>query len=97
MAYAVVALWTAKEGAEDEIQGLLLEIASASRAEPGCRLYRLHRARETPRSFLIYEMYDDQAAFEAHVASEHFVRLVLGRATPVLEQRERSSYDSFGD
>ena len=97
MAYAVVALWTAKEGAEDEIQGLLLEIASASRAEPGCRLYRLHRARETPRSFLIYEMYDDQAAFEAHVASEHFVRLVLGRAIPRLEQRERSFYDSFGD
>ena len=97
MAYAVVALWTAKEGAEGEVQGLVLEVASASRAEPGCRLYRLHRAREAPRSFLIYEVYDDQAAFEAHVASEHFVRLVLGRATPVLEQRERSSYDSFGD
>ena len=86
MAYAVVALWTAKEGAEGEVQGLVLEVASASRAEPGCRLYRLHRARETPGSFLIYE-----------VASEHFVRLVLGRAIPRLEQRERSSYDSFGD
>ena len=86
MAYAVVASWTAKEGAEGEVQGLVLEVASASRAEPGCRLYRLHPAREAPHPFLIYE-----------VASEHFVRLVLGRATPVLEQRERSSYDSFGD
>lgn len=97
MAYAVVARWTAKEGAADEVEGLLLEIASASRAEPGCRLYRVHRARETPGSFLIYEVYDDDAAFEAHVASEHFVRLVLGRAIPLLEQRERSFYDSIGD
>jgi quinol monooxygenase YgiN len=42
--------------------------------------------------FLVYEEYDDEAALEAHSASEHFRRYVLEEGIPLLESRERSFY-----
>ena len=50
------------------------------------------RARGT---FLIFEIYDDQAAFEAHGASEHFQKIAAGEAFPLLESRERAFYETL--
>src|SRR3954470_17007968 len=82
MAYVVLARWWAKAGREDRIVEVLEELARASNADPGCRLYQPHRATDDARAFFIYEQYDDQAAFEAHVASEHFKRLAAREPTP---------------
>ena len=49
---------------------------------------------EDPRSFLFYEQYRDQEAFEAHGASEHFQRLAVGRLWDLLEGRERTFYET---
>jgi quinol monooxygenase YgiN len=97
MAYVVLARWWAKAGREDRIVEVLEELARASNAEPGCRLYQPHRATDDGRAFFIYEQYDDEAAFEAHVASEHFKRLVEGEAIPeLLDDRERAFFAPFG-
>ena len=67
-----------------------------SRAEPGNRFYQAHRVAENPRLFFLYEQYEDEAGYEAHMASEHFTRLVKEEAIPeILEAREREFYETL--
>ena len=42
------------------------------RVEPGCRQFDVCVEREDDSRVLLYEVYDDEEAFRAHVASEHF-------------------------
>lgn len=96
MAYVVVAKWTAKEGMEDRLEQICNEMTEPSRAEPANRFYQAHRSPENPRLFFLYEQYDDEAGYEAHMASEHFTRLVKEEAIPeVLGAREREFYETF--
>ena len=95
MGVVLIASWVANEGEEERVLGLLQELAPVSREEPGCLLYQPCRARDEPRRFLIFEVYADQAALEAHGESEHFRRLVLDQALPLLESRERSYYETI--
>ena len=82
MAYVVCAKWTAKEGKEDRLAEVIEEMTEPSRAEPGNRYYQAHRSPENPRLYFLYEQYDDEAGYEAHMASEHFTRLVKEEAIP---------------
>jgi quinol monooxygenase YgiN len=95
MGYVVLATWTAKQGAEDVVRQALTELATSSRQEPGCRCYQPYQDPAEPRVFHIFELYDDQDAYKAHAESEHFQRLGLGTAIPVLEHRERSFYQTL--
>lgn len=68
----VVATIRAVKGNGDALAALLAEQAAAVRkAEPGCLVYRPHRSTEDPDVFLFYEMYQDDAAFEAHRKAPH--------------------------
>jgi quinol monooxygenase YgiN len=97
MAYVVTALWRAKAGCEDRVAAVVDELARASRAEPGCVQFRPNRSSDDSARFLLYEEYEDDAAFEAHRASEHFNRLVLGEAVPnLLADRELGFWRSLG-
>jgi len=52
---------------------LMIENAEASRrGEPGCRRFDVCVPRERRNSVFLYEIYDDEAAFQAHLASAHF-------------------------
>jgi quinol monooxygenase YgiN len=95
MAFVLVAKWTAVEGAEDRVAELLQELQGPSREEPGCRFYQPCRDPENGRAFLIFEIYDDRAALDAHGASEHFQRLAAGEAFALLESRERLFYETL--
>lgn len=95
MAFVLAARLTASAGEEERVAGLLGELAAASREEPGCRHYQPCRDPEDPRSFLIFEVYDDAAAFEAHGASEHFQRVAVGEMFPLLAGRERAFYETI--
>jgi (4S)-4-hydroxy-5-phosphonooxypentane-2,3-dione isomerase len=47
--------------------------AAASLArEPGCRLFDVCRAADDPALFVLYEIYDDEPAVQAHLAAAHF-------------------------
>jgi (4S)-4-hydroxy-5-phosphonooxypentane-2,3-dione isomerase len=47
--------------------------ATASlRDEPGCRRFDVLRDNADPQHYLLYEVYDDEAAFQAHRAMPHF-------------------------
>ena len=95
MAYVVVAKWTAKDGEEDRIARICDEMTEPSRAEPANLFYQAHRTPENPRLFYLYEQYEDEAGYEAHMASEHFTRLVKNEAIPNLEAREREFYETL--
>ena len=95
MAYVVSAKWTAKPGEEERIARICAEMTEPSRAEPANRFYQAHRSTEDPRLFYLYEQYDDEAGYEAHMASEHFTRLVKGEAIPNLEARAREFYETL--
>ena len=63
-------------GCEEEFLRLARELTAASNAEPGCRGYTLNRSCEEERLFAFIEYWNDQAAIEAHNASEPFRRIV---------------------
>jgi quinol monooxygenase YgiN len=93
MAYVVCAKWRAKEGKEGRLAEICNEMTEPSRAEPGNLFYQAHRSPDEPRLFFLYEQYVDEAGYEAHMASEHFTRLVKDEAIPnILESREREFY-----
>ena len=95
MGYVVTAKWTAKAGQEDVVLDAVRRLIEPSRAEPGCRLYQATRDLGDPRVFVLVEIYDDEAAYRAHGASEHFQRWGAGQALPVLESRERSFLETI--
>jgi quinol monooxygenase YgiN len=95
MAFVLTAQWTAREGEQERVAGLLQELAGPSRDEPGCRFYQPCRDPDDPRVFLVFEIYDDDAAFQAHGASAHFQRIAVEQAFPLLESRERSFYETI--
>ncbi len=78
-----------------QAEGCLRELISPSRREPGCRTYEIHRAKDDPRTFLLYEQYDDEAAIEAHRASPHFIRYGKDGIATIAEDRVAALYVPF--
>jgi len=95
MAYVVLATWRAKAESLDLVLDALRELAPASRAEPACRLYQPYRDPHDPLTVHLFEVYDDEAGYQAHAASVHFQRLAVGRAIPELAARERAFYETL--
>lgn len=94
MSFVLVVRMKVSEGNEERAVEIARELAEASRAEPGCKVYKPCVDAEDPSSILIFEEYDDKAAFEAHGATEHFQRLALGELFPLMESRERTFYET---
>ena len=95
MAYVLIARMTAREGEQDRAYEIIRELAAASSAEPGNVHYIPHRAADNPRAFVIYEQYRDEAAFEEHGKTEHFQRLAAGQLFPLMEERQRTFYETL--
>lgn len=96
MAYVVTALWECEPGREEIVRDAIEKLTPASRAEPGNRYYQAYQDPQQPSVFRLFEVYDDEAAYAAHGASEHFAAYGLGQAVPVLIRRERAFYETLG-
>ena len=72
MAIKIVAFVTVKPGAEDDFVAAAQICVAASRAEPGVQHYDLWRETSGARRFVFNELYTDDAAVQAHMASDHF-------------------------
>jgi len=71
--FAVTVTFDIAEGHETEFLRLVTENAGVSLArEPGCRQFDVCTNAEEPRIVFLYEVYDDRAAFDAHLRSGHF-------------------------
>ena len=72
----IVAKRTVRTGQTDRYLALAGELVERSRAEAGNVFYTLNRSTTDPDTFVFLEAWRDQAAVDAHNASEHFTRLV---------------------
>jgi len=73
--YVIVVDFKIKPERLADFMPLMLENARASReTEPGCRVFDVCVDPKKETSVFLYEVYDDRAAFDAHLASAHFKR-----------------------
>ena len=96
MAYVVSAHWTAEPGQEDVVRDAIDKLSPLSREEPGNVFYQAYQDAAEPSVFHLFEIYDDEAAYAAHGASDHFKQYALEQAIPVLAKRERAFYETIG-
>ena len=48
--------------------------------EPGCRQFDVLTMESAPEAIVLYEVYDDRAAFDAHLATPHYAKFAEGVA-----------------
>lgn len=66
----------------------VLANAREARKEPGCRQFEVLVDPADRTKVVLFEVYDDEKAFEAHQQTPHFKRY-LAEAVPLLASRER--------
>jgi quinol monooxygenase YgiN len=64
---------------------------AARETEPGCKQFDIVVDPSDPTKAMLYEIYADEAAFEAHQQTPHF-KHYLATALQYLESRERTFY-----
>ncbi len=65
----LIAELVARDGCEPDVQAILSEYAIDVRAESGNQVFECYQTQEDPRRFVVYEIYDDEAAFQAHLSA----------------------------
>jgi quinol monooxygenase YgiN len=88
--------WMAKLGRENDVVGIFGKLTEASRKEPGCSMYVVHRHKTDPRRFFIYEQYKDDAALEAHRAAPHFLQFAKKELPKVADRVEGHLFEPLG-
>lgn len=72
--FAVTVTITTHPEKTKEFRPLMLKNAQLSlRQEQGCLQFDVATAPSRPNEFFLYELYTDAAAFDAHLASAHFL------------------------
>ena len=90
--YGVLARWRIAAGQVERVLELGREMETYSRQEPGCKAYIVNQLVDDLHVVVLYEQYDDEDAFQAHLASEHFQRIVLPQIVPLLAERSRETF-----
>jgi autoinducer 2-degrading protein len=72
----------------DEFMPRCLENAASTRKEPGCKTFDVVVDPADRTKVMLYEVYADEKAFEAHQQTPHFKKY-LAEAVPLLASRER--------
>ncbi len=85
--------WKANAGQEARVADIFRKLTESSRKEPGCQFYQVHRHREDPTRFFVYEQYRDDAAVEAHRATPYFQQYVRGELPKIGERLEANFYE----
>ena len=84
--------WMAHPRHQNEVAVIFAKLQAASRLEPGCLLYIVHRHTDDPRHFFIYEQYRDAAALEAHRNSSHFQEYAVKALRDIAERQQGELY-----
>jgi quinol monooxygenase YgiN len=71
MTKALYATFEVLPGHEGELRALMAALTRAVRAEPGCLRFVAYTRADNPRAYHVDEIYADEAAFAAHIASAH--------------------------
>ena len=77
----------------DAFMQKVIDNGKAARSEPGCRHFDVLVDPDDKTKVMLYEIYDDQKAFEAHQAGAAFKKY-LAEAVPLLAARERKFWNN---
>jgi quinol monooxygenase YgiN len=91
MSFVLVVNIRIKPESVDAFMKKLGENAAAARKEPGCRQFDVLVDPKDKSKVMLYEVYNDESAFEAHQQTPHFKKYVA-EAVPLLAARERQVF-----
>jgi len=87
MAIGLVATMKIKPGTNDAFETAARELMAVVRAEePGNQVYQFCKSRTDPETYVVLELYADQAALDAHGKSDSF-RAVGAKMGPSMAGR----------
>jgi quinol monooxygenase YgiN len=72
----------------ERFMAMVLENGTNARKEPGCKTFDVLVDPAERTRVMLYEVYADEKAFEAHQATPHFKKY-LAEAVPLLASRQR--------
>ena len=79
----------------ERFMAMVLANAREARNEPGCRQFDVLVDPQDKTQVMLYEVYNDDQAFEVHQQTPHFKKY-LAEAVPLLASRERHVYRRAG-
>lgn len=95
--YIIVAPIQIKEGHKDEFIEALLDDAKGSvNDEPGCLRFDVVQDAADANRVWLYEVYKDEAAFQAHTQAPHFIKfsgMIADLREPGLQGAGRGSHN----
>ena len=91
MSFALVVNIHIKPESVDAFMQRLKENAAGARKEPGCKQFDVLVDPKDKTKVMLYEVYNDEKAFEAHQQTPHFKKY-LAEAVPLLASRERQVF-----
>lgn len=85
--FAVVVDFEIRPDRVDEFRTAMLQQAKNSvKLEEGCQQFDVFTDAQTPTTFVLYELYDDEAAFELHLKTDHFASFAA-HVEPMVKKR----------
>ncbi|MGH3048894.1 MAG: putative quinol monooxygenase [Gaiellaceae bacterium] len=70
----VVRIECPPEGRDRFLEAIAAQAAASLEREPGCLRFDVCSVADDENRFVLYEVYTDMAAYEAHGKTEHFER-----------------------
>jgi quinol monooxygenase YgiN len=91
--FVIVVDFKIKPGQMAAFRKLMDENARASvRDEPGCSRFDVCAHRKDADRILLYEVYDDRTAFDAHLKTKHFA-VFNEQSAPLVAEKAVAEYD----
>jgi quinol monooxygenase YgiN len=90
--FAIAGRMQFDESVRDDLIGVLDELNTKSPGEAGCVSYAFTAALDDPNSFRFFECWEDEATFDAHCATPHYVDFTT-RFLPRLTSVEATRYE----
>ena len=73
--YMIIAPVQIKPGSRDAfVEAIIGDAIGSVRDEPGCRRFDVIQDADDENRVWLYEAYDDEAAFKAHLETPHFIK-----------------------
>jgi quinol monooxygenase YgiN len=86
----------AKKGEADAVADILERLIAPTMAEEGVKFFMPYRSPTDPNAFFVYELYRDEAGWDAHNDSDHF-QSAVEELLPKVEVRERVPFVPYVD
>ncbi len=84
--FTIMVAGIANAGMEDYVKDYLKRMMEHSRRDKGCVIYNVHQSTHDPREFMMYSVWKNKEAFEAH-----------NKRPEVKEFKEKLSHEMFDE